>query len=93
VLGARTGDINGIKEFEGKLIRITVPRNEMKIISVGPIRPNQVENLLSGGRFCPAALRLGKIWLRFILRKFGESYFRREVRMVCHIKTMEKDIF
>ncbi|MDU9393749.1 DUF637 domain-containing protein [Pseudomonas sp. zfem002] len=50
-MDARTGHINVIQEVEGKLIRITVPRDEMKIISVGPIRPNQVKNLLGKGDF------------------------------------------
>ncbi|WP_439863550.1 hemagglutinin repeat-containing protein [Pseudomonas antarctica] len=53
VMDARTGNINVIQEVEGKLIRITVPRDEMKIISVGPIRPNQVKNLLDKGDFVP----------------------------------------
>ncbi|MCV4291164.1 DUF637 domain-containing protein [Pseudomonas capsici] len=52
-MDARTGNINVIQEVEGKLIRITVPRDEMKIISVGPIRPNQVKNLLGKGDFVP----------------------------------------
>ncbi|MGE8637140.1 MAG: hypothetical protein ACN6PR_00765, partial [Achromobacter sp.] len=52
-LDARTGHINIIQEVEGKLIRITVPRDEMKIISVGPIRSNQVKNLLGKGDFVP----------------------------------------
>jgi hypothetical protein len=53
VLDARSGHINVIQEVEGKLLRITVPRDEMKIISVGPIRPNQVQNLLNKGDFVP----------------------------------------
>nr|WP_123723008.1 DUF637 domain-containing protein [Pseudomonas lini] len=52
-MDSRTGHINVIQEVEGKLIRITVPRDEMKIISVGPIRPNQVKNLLGKGDFVP----------------------------------------
>lgn len=52
-MDARTGHINVIQEVEGRLIRITVPRDEMKIISVGPIRPNQVKNLLGKGDFVP----------------------------------------
>ncbi len=52
-MDARTGHINVIQEVEGKLIRITVPRDEMKIISVGPIRPNQVKDLLGKGDFVP----------------------------------------
>ena len=45
------GNINVIQDVEGKLLRITVPGNEFKIISVGPIRPNQVNNLLESGAF------------------------------------------
>ncbi len=52
-MDARTGHINVIQDVEGKLIRITVPRDEMKIISVGPIRSNQVKNLLGKGDFVP----------------------------------------
>jgi len=48
-----TDPINVIQEVEGKLNRITVPRDEMKIISIGPIRPNQVKNLLDKGDFVP----------------------------------------
>ena len=33
--------------------RSTVPNNEMKIISVGSIRPNQVKNLIEKGSFVP----------------------------------------
>lgn len=52
-MDVRTGHINVIQEVEGKLIQITVPRDEMRIISVGPIRPNQVKNLLGKGDFVP----------------------------------------
>ncbi|KWS16319.1 hypothetical protein ACQJ22_27335 [Pseudomonas fragariae (ex Marin et al. 2024)] len=52
-MDARTGHINVIQEVEGKLILIAVPRDEVKIISVGPIRPNQVKNLLGKGDFVP----------------------------------------
>lgn len=51
VLDNRSGNINVIQEVEGKTLRITVPRDDMKIISVGPIRPNQVQNLLEKGDF------------------------------------------
>ncbi len=53
VLDNRSGNINVIQEVEGKTLRITVPRDDMKIISVGPIRPNQVQNLLEKGDFTP----------------------------------------
>lgn len=53
VLDARSGNINVIQEVEGRLIRITVPRDAHRIISVGPIRANQVENLLRSGDFVP----------------------------------------
>ncbi|MFV8799793.1 hypothetical protein ACNSO8_14390 [Yersinia sp. LJYL362] len=53
VYDARSGHINVIQSVDGKLLRITVPNNEMKIISVGPIRPNQVKNLIEKGFFVP----------------------------------------
>lgn len=53
VYDARSGHINVIQTVDGKLLRITVPNNEMKIISVGPIRPNQVKNLIEKGSFLP----------------------------------------
>lgn len=53
VFDARSGNINVIQNVEGKLLRITVPRDEMKIISVGPIRPNQVTNRIESGDFIP----------------------------------------
>ena len=53
VYDARSGHINVIQSVDGKLLRITVPNNEMKIISVGPIRPNQVKNLIEKGSFVP----------------------------------------
>ncbi|MFG6205755.1 hypothetical protein [Pseudomonas retamae] len=43
-MDARTGHINVIQEVEGKLIRIIVPRDKMKIISVRPIKFNQVKS-------------------------------------------------
>ena len=52
-MDARTGHINVIKEIEGKVIRIDAPRDEMKIIFAGPIRHNQVKNLLGKGDFIP----------------------------------------
>lgn len=53
VYDARSGNINVIQEVEGRLIRITGPGNAHKIISVGPIRANQVENLIRSGDFIP----------------------------------------
>ncbi|EOA2915272.1 hypothetical protein WFK62_01435 [Yersinia enterocolitica] len=53
VYDARSGHINVIQSVDGKLLRITVTNNEMKIISVGPIRPNQVKNLIEKGSFVP----------------------------------------
>ncbi|WP_417820305.1 hemagglutinin repeat-containing protein [Terasakiella sp.] len=53
VLDNRSGHINVIQEIEGKIIRITVPRDSFKIISVGPIRENQVKNLINKGDFTP----------------------------------------
>jgi RHS repeat-associated protein len=53
VLDNRSGYINVIQNVEGKTLRITVPRDAMKIISVGPIRQNQVNNLLKKGDFTP----------------------------------------
>lgn len=53
ILDTRSGHINIIQEIDGKLFRITVPANEMKIISVGPICSNQVTNLINKGQFIP----------------------------------------
>lgn len=52
-LDNRTGNINVIQEVEGKLLRITTPSDALKIISVGPIRPNQVANRIKAGDFTP----------------------------------------
>lgn len=46
-----TGNINVVQEVEGVLLRITVPRDALKIISVGRLRPNQLRNGLENGRF------------------------------------------
>lgn len=53
VLDARTGHINVIQEVSGRLLRITVPRDAFKIISVGPIRARNVANSIANGRFVP----------------------------------------
>jgi filamentous hemagglutinin len=53
VLDKRSGHINVIQQVEGNLIRITTTADDMKIISVGPIRQNQIDNLISKGEFVP----------------------------------------
>jgi RHS repeat-associated protein len=50
---ANTGHINVIQQVDSTLLRITVPRDAMKIISVGPIRANGVANGIANGRFIP----------------------------------------
>jgi hypothetical protein len=47
----KTGNINVVQEVEGMFLRITVPRDAFRIISVGPIRATQVTNGLASGRF------------------------------------------
>jgi len=51
-MDARTGHINVIQVVEGKLIRMTVPRDG-GVVSVGPITPNQIKNFLGKGDFVP----------------------------------------
>lgn len=53
IFDARTNNINIIQEVDGVLLRITVPKDELKIISVGPIRPNQLRNRIMAGDFIP----------------------------------------
>ena len=53
VLDAKSGHINVIQQVSGKLLRITVPKNEFKVISVGPIREQGVRNAIEKGRFIP----------------------------------------
>ena len=50
---ARTGNINIIQQVDEVLLRITTASDEFKIISVGPIRANQVANLIKRGDFIP----------------------------------------
>jgi RHS repeat-associated protein len=45
------GNINVIQRIDDVNLRITVPGDAMRIISVGPIRPNQVQNLINNGSF------------------------------------------
>ncbi|MDQ4143930.1 MAG: hypothetical protein M3198_09350, partial [Actinomycetota bacterium] len=49
--------INVIQEVEGRLIRITTPADAFRIISVEPIRPNQVTNRIASGDFVPIPYR------------------------------------
>ncbi len=53
LMDARSGHINVIQDVGGRPIRITVPRDAMRIISVGPMRPNQITNGIASGRFIP----------------------------------------
>lgn len=48
-----TRNINVIQQVDDVLLRITTASDEFKIISVGPIRPNQVTNGVTNGRFVP----------------------------------------
>ena len=50
-LDARTGNINVIQSVQGVTLRITTPRDAMRIISVGPIRARQVTNRVAAGDF------------------------------------------
>ncbi|KRP45666.1 hypothetical protein TU75_20740 [Pseudomonas poae] len=92
-MDARTRHINVIQEVEGKLIRITVTRDEMKIISVGPIRPNQVKNLLDKGDLSRYLEFSEDLWLQFILRKFKKSCLRKAIKIPCQIKIMGRATF
>ncbi|WP_210490980.1 RHS repeat-associated core domain-containing protein [Patulibacter sp. SYSU D01012] len=53
MLDTRSGHINVVQDVEGVPLRITTPRDEFTIISVGPMRPRQVPNGLKSGRFLP----------------------------------------
>jgi hypothetical protein len=52
-LDANSGHINIIQSVEDKLLRITVTKDEFKIISVGPIRANGITNGIENARFIP----------------------------------------
>jgi filamentous hemagglutinin len=52
-LDNKTGNINVVQEVEGRLLRVTMPRDAFKIISVGPIRARGVANGVASGRFTP----------------------------------------
>ncbi len=51
VVNVSSGNISVIQEVNGVLLRITTAADEFKIISVGPIRPNQVANRLADGGY------------------------------------------
>ncbi len=53
-----TGNINIINNVDGKLLRITTPRDSFKIISVGPIQERNVINSIKSGRFIPIGNQL-----------------------------------
>lgn len=53
---AATGNINVVQRVQGVLLRITTPSDAMRIISVGPIRAQQVANGVASGRFVPTAM-------------------------------------
>lgn len=53
VFDTTTGHINIIQEVEGTLLRITVPRDAFRIISVGPLRARNIQNSIESGRFVP----------------------------------------
>ncbi len=48
-----TGHINIVQNVEGRLLRITVPRDSFKIISVGPIQERNLRNSIVNGRYIP----------------------------------------
>jgi hypothetical protein len=52
-LDANSGHINIIQQVEDKLLRITVTRDQFKVISVGPIRPSGLTNGIENARFIP----------------------------------------
>jgi hypothetical protein len=49
----RTGNINVINNVDGATLRITVPRDTMRIISVGRERPNHIQNIMQRGDWVP----------------------------------------
>ena len=52
-LDANSGHINIIQTVEDRLLRITVTRDEFKIISVGPIKANGITKGIENARFIP----------------------------------------
>jgi hypothetical protein len=53
LMDAESGHINIIQRVDGVLLRITVPRDAFRIISVGPIRARSVANGIASGRYVP----------------------------------------
>ena len=50
---ARNNSINVIQTIDGRLIRITVAPDALRIYSVGPIQPRNVANLVRSGNYYP----------------------------------------
>jgi len=53
-----TGHINIVQNVEGKVLRITVPRDTFKIISVGRLQERNLLNSIENGRFIPIGNQL-----------------------------------
>lgn len=51
--GVPKNHINIVQDIDGKTIRITVPNNEFKIISVGPIQKRNIRSSIDKGYFLP----------------------------------------
>ncbi|QNP55999.1 polymorphic toxin-type HINT domain-containing protein [Tessaracoccus defluvii] len=51
MMDTASGHINIVQEIDGVLLRLTTASDEFKIISVGRMRPSQLRNGLSWGRF------------------------------------------
>lgn len=58
---AGTGHINVIQKVEDKLLRITVPRDTFRIISVGPMQERNLVNSIANGRFIPIGSQLEEV--------------------------------
>lgn len=50
---ARTNNINVIQEIDGVWLRITTPTDASKIISVGRVRVNQIQNSIARSDWIP----------------------------------------
>ena len=50
---AATGNINVVQNIDNVLLRITVSRDNFKIISIGPLRERNLINSIENGRFIP----------------------------------------
>ena len=49
----KSNHINVIQEIQGKLVRITVLKDEFKVISTGIMKQNGLKNGITKGRFIP----------------------------------------